>query len=531
MKNAQNPKEEVMFRNHFSSVFEKTWSIILALGAIAIANIGSLSDGVEMIAKGNLFEYLFASFGILAVLVIVIGWNILRWWKTTLTIKGDILIYERRTLNRLSNNISMSKISNINLEQNLFEMIMGTYKLKLDTSSLTTADNTDLEFVLKKEQAYWVKNYIVEMTHREDQALNSEESEKTVMESIEASQEKKKSSRNKNGYMMDEEDMPFDVEYSIADVIKNGIVTINILQLLAGLIALVSVVLSFEGLVSATFNVASALGVLLICIIVVIAAVISFIKGLQQDYRFRARREADKIFVSCGLLKKRNYAVPVNKINAIVLDYTWIGRLCKRAYVKVINVGGEKDDVDGMKFLLAGSYQDLEEKLKLLLPEFTLPPQDAIQRTSKKVLLHHSILVLFWSGFVGCGMLAGVLATINAVAESPVPSWAGHTFFAIYGVIVFIQLLLGFSRYRASAILLDDKSCVISRGTFGKQIIFIPYERIQVIHMDQSPFMQLFGLQSGYVKILASVFSQSQIIGTFDQAVFTELARKLRTTY
>lgn len=51
----------------------------------------------------------------------------------------------------------MSKISNINLEQNLFEMIMGTYTLKIDTSSLTTADNTDLEFVLKKEQAYWVK--------------------------------------------------------------------------------------------------------------------------------------------------------------------------------------------------------------------------------------------------------------------------------------------------------------------------------------------------------------------------------------
>lgn len=48
---------------------------------------------------------------------------------------------------------------------------MGTYTLKIDTSSLTTADNTDLEFVLKKEQAYWVKNYIVEMTHRKTSSI------------------------------------------------------------------------------------------------------------------------------------------------------------------------------------------------------------------------------------------------------------------------------------------------------------------------------------------------------------------------
>ena len=53
-----------------------------------------------------------------------------------------------------------------------------------------------------------------------------------------------------------------------------------------------------------------------------------------------------------------------------MLDYTFIGRLCGQAYVKVINVGGENDDVDGMKFLLAGSYREFEEKIKLLLPEF-----------------------------------------------------------------------------------------------------------------------------------------------------------------
>ncbi len=156
MKIDQNQKKEVTFRNHFSSVFEKIWSLIPGACRNHSSKYQFGADGMDMIANKDAFGQLLAGFGGLILLVIVIvAWNILRWWKTTLTIKGDILIYERRTLNRLSNNISMSKISNINLEQNLFEMIMGTYTLKIDTSSLTTADNTDLEFVLKKEQAYW----------------------------------------------------------------------------------------------------------------------------------------------------------------------------------------------------------------------------------------------------------------------------------------------------------------------------------------------------------------------------------------
>lgn len=48
------------------------------------------------------------------------------------------------------------------------------------------------------------------MTHREDKLdSGSQEIQNPTMESMEASQEKKKAVRNRNGYMMDEEDMPF----------------------------------------------------------------------------------------------------------------------------------------------------------------------------------------------------------------------------------------------------------------------------------------------------------------------------------
>lgn len=63
MKIDQNQKEEVTFRNHFSSVFEKIWSWILVLAAIIVANISSVADGMDMIANKDAFGQLLAGFG------------------------------------------------------------------------------------------------------------------------------------------------------------------------------------------------------------------------------------------------------------------------------------------------------------------------------------------------------------------------------------------------------------------------------------------------------------------------------------
>lgn len=52
-------------------------------------------------------------------------------------------------------------------------MIVGTYKLKLDTSSLSTAETTDVEIVLKKKDANAVKSLIMQMM----QAINVSETD------------------------------------------------------------------------------------------------------------------------------------------------------------------------------------------------------------------------------------------------------------------------------------------------------------------------------------------------------------------
>ena len=88
---------------------------------------------------------------IAACILLAFAWHYIIWSRTYISIQDNALVLEKNTLNRKKNTIGISSISNINLEQNLFEMALGTCKLKLDTNSLTTADQTDVNIVLKKE--------------------------------------------------------------------------------------------------------------------------------------------------------------------------------------------------------------------------------------------------------------------------------------------------------------------------------------------------------------------------------------------
>ena len=84
------------------------------------------------------------------------------------------IVIEQNTLNRKKNTIGIKNISNVNTEQNLFEMLLGTYKVKLDTNSLSTADKTDVKIVLKKAQAEWFKNAVMSLMEETPGKIPSE---------------------------------------------------------------------------------------------------------------------------------------------------------------------------------------------------------------------------------------------------------------------------------------------------------------------------------------------------------------------
>ena len=111
----------------------------------------------------------------------------------------------------------------------------------------------------------------------------------------------------------------------------------------------------------------------------------------------------------------------MDTINAVYIESTVLGRIFKRASVKVINIGGEGDDVAGMQLLLAGTEKELKEKLAVLLPEYTFPEHTKVKRQPVKVFWCKIVCSVI---FTACFML-GLWIGIKVMQETlPNTVWA-----------------------------------------------------------------------------------------------------------
>lgn len=522
MEEKQGEKQEIIkLRNHFTYIFEQMWRIVVLFSCILFSSEDSVKLGIELIRQGNVIQGLLAMGGAMLLMLLVCLWYINRWYRTTITIQDGTITSTKATLNRRVNTMSIANISNINLEQNLFEMIVGTYKMKMDTNSLSTADTTDLEIVLKKKDAEQVKQMILGMLREIEEAQETHSGEAPDMKNANLQEQAAKTVSPDAFDVMQGE---YDITYSNQEIVKNGLITMSIMEGIVAVCLICSTIITVATIYQEEKDILVIISTIFLELIAAASIVADMVRKWLQDYHFRAKREKDKIYVSCGLLKKKSYVVPVDKINAVTLKYTFIGRICKRAYVKVINIGGQGEEADGVKLLLADSYEELERKLQILLPEFPLPEIKGMIKPPRKLL-----------GIYGAGaFFNGLLAFLGVICIIFFGNDIGISYFGVglFGLLVGgFGFYIRYMKYLASGILYSDSNFIISRGTFAKTIQTVPYNRIQYIHMNQGPVRRKFGLFEGYISILASAVSRTQYIGVFESREFTRLEERLRETY
>lgn len=537
-------------REHITTIVEKLWGAILFFVALLFSSTENLNLAIQLLKEGNFLGALAAVGGVLAVMLIVIAWNVNRWYKTTFVVEDYTITITRKTLNRVVRSISVANISNVNIEQNIFEMIIGTCTLKLDTSSLSTANETDVKLVLKKTVAAKVKDTIGAMMREQQQFLLQEQ-----MQSAQSEEQAGEMSGTSNGLdgengasadtsmnanadafsataYMDEFDFmtakneDYDVLYNPGEIIRNCAVNTSILAVIFALsFTLIPIITAFADGGIALFA-GATIGTILVEAMFAISLVWGVVNTWFADFDFRAKRGKDRIYVSCGLFKKKQYAVPIDKINAIKLESKFIGRMLGYRTVSVINVGGEGEDVDGMKILLAGKEEQLKERLAILLPEYTFPSVDVMEKQPKRVLVKNMISVVFWMFCILVGFVIGVLLTGVTLDRSITVAVFGGIF------AIMILLLIGVvMSYRITKIANTKEYYMISRGTFGQTVVTIPYDKIQKVEIHRGPVERLLRIEHANISILASMMSMNQPTGSFDNDSYEELLDKVRAHY
>ena len=256
-------------------------------------------------------------------------------------------------------------------------MLAGTCKVKLDTNSLSTADKTDVKIVLKKADAENFRREIMSRMQGTGRETVAGAGEPPLWNGTE-------------GYSADgaAEQSAFQEEYDVradfGDIIQHGLFSINIFSvilLLAGIAATVGAVIQVvqnPGFIKSLLGAAAGI---LVAASIVVSALWDTVKDFVKYYDFRAKRRGDRLFIRYGLLKKMEYTVPVDKIQALQIHQSLVARICGRYMAEIVNVGmGDEKEERNSFLVLYCTEEKLRQQLELLLPEMAPAVDQKVKR-------------------------------------------------------------------------------------------------------------------------------------------------------
>ena len=492
--------EQNEFRCHYSVVFENLGRVFWLIVICFAGQIDDMAATVQDVIAGKIeaVDALIA-FGILfgILLVCFIVQNII-WAKTWISIEQDAVVIEKRTINRKKNTIGMKNISNINLEQNIFERIMNTYKVKLDTNSKTTADNTDVKIVLTKEKAEWFRRQVLEHM----QAVT-----------------------NESILMEEEEQADYDVVYSVRDIVMHCIYTASVSSVLILLGIIIGSIVGLHSLHTGAVlidGIVRAIGGILVVAVILFSVIQSLIKDFFVYYDFKVKRQGNKIYLSYGLLKKRKYVIAVDKINAVEVVSPLVSRILGRQYVKLVCIGMGDEENEKSMLLLSGTKEDMQAKLSVLLPEFKLEKgkihkRDRLSIFSElpKKIFYFAILITFMIVFGYMNLL-----------EIPV-SWGIYLVYAAGVFLILMSLLNTVMSFYTEGVSIGENELILVSGYYEKKITWIPYQKIQQLEYSEGPIRRHFGLATGVVHILAKTLESVHAVTCVKKEFYEEIGEHI----
>ena len=473
--------ENKKIRNHISIVVERIGGII---GAILLFALTSMADEIKALLSGDSLlqdriSLILAIIIIAIILGVLIGFQLWRWSKTFIYIQDKSIVVEQHTLQKKKNTIGIKNISNVNTEQNLFEILVGTCKIKLDINSLSTADETDVQIVLKKKEAEVFRNAIMR--------LMQEDNEKVIQEPA-------------------EDEFKWDIKAELPELLTHGLYSINILSLLLALSCGFGIVLSVIKTIQNGFANEGILGTMIgfITIFLVLAGSIwDIVKGFVKYLDFKIARREDKIYISYGIMKRVRYTIPVNKISALQFHQTIFARLTNRYMVKIINIGmGDNKEEAESFFLPYHKLPLLQQQLEKLLPEF-------YDGQEKELELQPAAVWVAW--------LYPFLLYVAAILIIDYALWTMfsqyYAYIIIANIFIFIWgMILLVCYYKTTGYYLHEDYLVVANGYFSRTICFLPYANMQYIEWKQNVFAHFIGIYNGKIHLLASTMNNVKII-------------------
>lgn len=468
-------------RNHFSSVIVDTIKGIGAVLLIALFNVADeISSVLEDFSRVGIFEVLMAIGIFLAILLAAFVFNFLRWRKTYIIIDDENLIVNKNFLiNKKVTTVRLTSIATVNFQQGIPERIFGTYRLQVDINSSVTADSTDFNLVFAKDVAEEIKAKLTEHLD-EDSEVNSET---LTSESI------------------------LIYRFSFLEVLRHCF--LNISGLLIIIMTAVIVVTVFVDIILGD-GTTSLIGTVISLLALVVPMIWSMLHPLVKYQNFKIEKTGNRAVISYGLFTKRQYNVPLDKTNAVIVQQSPLARIFGLAYGEILTVGmGEEEEDTSPIFCLMIAPDKLREIIAKLRPDLLVNGEG--EKSPNKAYIPTCIPYLIF----GIGFTVAV------------------SFFGLWWLSIPVTAFMFFSAWLSvktkSLAVLNDKT-VITSGVFRKRMLIVPNRKIQNMDVKCGPISKRLGIAQGSVNVLAASFYSIHEIGYFDEERFDTLIEKITYT-
>ncbi len=480
-------------RSHFLSVIMNTFKAIWYVIAMFLFSIIDALKDIRMQSLPS-FSVMIGLAVIFAIILIVFIFNLLRWWKTKIYIEGDTFVLERNQLSQSKTTVKLSSISTVNLQQNLFEKIFDVYILQLDINSSATANKTDFSLVFADKTAFAFRDFI--LSYLDNQSSKEHLSTAPIP---------------RNAIQLNTVHQPDNPEliisFTFKEVLRHCILSFSFL----GGIYAIGVVIAAIGTFLASDKEVNQ--VLLSALFPLLIAVVPFlyksITAFLLYHNFKLEKKGDKMIVSYGLFTRKQFTLPLDKTNALVIKQPFQARLFDLYYGEIINVGmGDAAEKQSPIFCLLVKGDILQSIIQRIVPQFTLDQEE--EKSPKSAMIP---ILIKW-GLWGTAFFAGFYIFYKW--------WIGL-------LLLIVFLLCGLLSYKTKGLKLYENKLSITTGVFDKRTITVTYSKLQNAAAEYGPISRHLGIAHGSVSILSSITNQINSIGYFPIEKFNRIFHEIVT--
>ncbi|GAA0286619.1 putative membrane protein [Gracilibacillus halotolerans] len=401
----------------------------------------------------DIWKYVLLGIGVLVLLIIVS--SILTWLRYTYTLEEDQIRIEQGLIVRKKRTISKHRIQSIDLSQNIVHRILGLTKVQIETAGNDQKIDAALHAVTMEE------GKIIHDQLKYTQQTKEIETDEGVEETEE---------------IIEEKDYP-SKKISLQKLFIVGS-TSGGFGVVLGLFALFfSQVESFipEQFydTATTWVVSQAVQVLIV--LVVIALILLWAIGILytviQNWDFTITRYEKELFITRGLLEKKQSTIPLSRIQAVGIQENIVRQPLGFATVYVDIASGEVTSGNNVElhtviFPLIRK-KDVSTFLNELLPEYELT-SEKLTRLPKKALPYYLLRLA----------IIPILASIVMAFTSP-----NIVFIPL--IITGISLIFGWAQFKTAGYAISNNQLTVQSRMMNKDTVFVLHKRLQSLKKKQ----------------------------------------------